>query len=92
MENNRLYRNGIPQFNGQNGQSYDMWRNEMQAFLGAQEYGVWQSVVIGYTSSKNSKTVINKELKRNNKIVMDFILEGLPDSVKDKMGQCSSAK
>jgi hypothetical protein len=31
-------------------------------------------------------------LKRNKKIALDFILEGLPDSVKDKVGQCSSAK
>jgi hypothetical protein len=33
-----------------------------------------------------------KELKRNNKIEMDFVLEGLCDSVKDKVGKCSSAK
>jgi hypothetical protein len=31
-------------------------------------------------------------LKRNNKIAMDFILEGLLDPVKDKVGQCSSTK
>jgi hypothetical protein len=28
----------------------------------------------------------------NKKIAMDFILEGLLDSVKDKVGQCSPAK
>jgi hypothetical protein len=31
-------------------------------------------------------------LKRNKKIAMDFILEGLPNSVKDKVGKCSSTK
>jgi hypothetical protein len=33
-----------------------------------------------------------KELKRNNKITMDFILEGFPHSEKDKVGKCSSIK
>jgi hypothetical protein len=31
-------------------------------------------------------------LKINNKIAMDFIMEGLPDLVKEKVGKCSSAK
>jgi CO dehydrogenase/acetyl-CoA synthase beta subunit len=31
-------------------------------------------------------------LKKNKKIAMDFIMEGLPDSVKDKVGKCSSTK
>jgi hypothetical protein len=31
-------------------------------------------------------------LKRNNKIEMDFIWEGLPDSIREKVGKCSSAK
>jgi hypothetical protein len=43
-------------------------------------------------TSKKLKTAAKKELKRNNKIAMDFILEGLPNSVKDKVGQCSSSK
>jgi hypothetical protein len=55
-----------------------MWRNKMKTFLGAQGYDVWYSVVTGYTGSKKPKTATKKELKRNNKIAMDFILEGLP--------------
>jgi hypothetical protein len=31
-------------------------------------------------------------LKRNNKIAIDLIFEGLYDSVKDKVGKCSSTK
>jgi hypothetical protein len=31
-------------------------------------------------------------LKRNNKIAMDFILEGLPDLVKDKVGNVHQPK
>jgi hypothetical protein len=43
-------------------------------------------------SKKPLKTAAKKELKRNNKITMDAILDGLPDSVKFKVGQCSSTK
>jgi hypothetical protein len=31
-------------------------------------------------------------LRKNNKIAMDFIWEGLPDSVREKVGKCSSTK
>jgi hypothetical protein len=31
-------------------------------------------------------------LKKNNKIAMDFIWEGLPKPVREKVGKCSSAK
>jgi hypothetical protein len=53
-----------------------------KVFLKAQGYDIWQSVVTGYDSSKREKTTTKKELKKNNKIAMDFILEGLPDSVR----------
>jgi hypothetical protein len=45
-----------------------------------------------YDSSKRAKTVARKELKKNNKIEMDFIWEGLPKSVREKVGKCSSSK
>jgi hypothetical protein len=65
----------------------------MKVFLQAQGYDIWHSVVTGYNATKKPpKTATKKELKKNNKIAMDFILEGLPDSVKDKVGKCSSAK
>jgi hypothetical protein len=53
---------------------------------------VWQSIVTGYTTSNKPNTAAKKELKRNNKTEMDFILEGLPDPVKDKVEKCSSTK
>jgi hypothetical protein len=31
-------------------------------------------------------------LKKNNKIAMDFIWEGLPKLVREKVGKCSSSK
>jgi hypothetical protein len=69
-----------------------MWRNIMKEFFKAHGYDVWYSVVIGYTDTKNPKTTCKKELKRNNKITMDFIWEGLPDLVREKVGKCSSTK
>jgi hypothetical protein len=84
--------NGAPMFNGQKGLKYELWSCRMKVFLQAQGYDVWHSVVTGYNATKKPKTATKKELKRNNKITMDFILEGFPDSVKDKVGKCSSAK
>jgi hypothetical protein len=70
-----------------------MYQNiKMKVFLEELGYDVWNSVVTGYTGSKNLKTIAKKDLKRNNKISMDFILEGWCYSVKDKVGQFSLAK
>jgi hypothetical protein len=85
-------KNGVPLFNGQNGLKYDIWSERMKVFLKAQGYDIWKSVVTGYDSSKREKTTSKKELKRNKKIAMDFILEGLYDSVKEKVVKCSSTK
>ena len=64
----------------------------MKTFLQAHGYDVWYSVVTGYSGSKKPKTATKIELKKNNKIAMDFIMEGLPDSMKVKVGKFSSAK
>jgi hypothetical protein len=84
--------NGVPLFNGQNGLKYEMWSIRTRTFLEAQGYDIWYSVVTGYNATKKEKTATKKELKKNNKIAMDFIWEGLPDPVREKVGKCSSAK
>jgi hypothetical protein len=38
------------------------------------------------------KTAAKKELKKNKKIIMDFIWEGLPNMVRENVGKCSSTK
>jgi hypothetical protein len=82
--------NGMPMFDGQN---YEIWSSRMKVFLEAQGFDIWNSVVSGYTTPKKPlKTATKKELKRNNKITMDAILDGLSDLVKVKVGQCSSTK
>jgi hypothetical protein len=74
--------NGVPLFNGQNGLKYEIWSGRTKVFLQAQGYYIWLSFVIGYDSSKRENTAAKKELKKNNKITMDFIWEGLPNHVK----------
>jgi hypothetical protein len=69
-----------------------MWSGTKKVFLHAQGYYIWLSVVTGYDSSKRAKTTTNKELKKNNKIAIDFIWEGFPNLVREKVGKCSSAK
>ena len=88
-----LSMNGVPMFNGQNGMYYVIWRRRMKTFLQEQGCDIWKSVVTSYTTTKKPlKTTTNKELKRNNKIEMDFIIELLHDSVKTKVEQYASTK
>jgi hypothetical protein len=84
--------NGVPLFNGQNGLKYEIWSRRTKVFLQAHGNYIWLSVIKRYDSSKREKTATKKELKKNNKIAMDFIWEGLPNRVREKVGKCSSAK
>jgi hypothetical protein len=84
--------NGVPLFNGQNGLKYDIWKRSTKVILQEQWHYIWLSVVTGYDSSKRENTAARKELKKNNKIEMDFIWEGLPNLVREKVGKCSSSK
>jgi hypothetical protein len=58
-------------------------------YLGAD---VWISIASGYNALKKPKTVAQKEAKRNNKLAIDTILDGLTDSVKFKVGSYASTK
>jgi hypothetical protein len=55
-------------------------------------------IIFGYQSlqdmivQKGKRLATKKELKKNNKIAMDFISEGLPNMVRIKVGKCSSTK
>ena len=86
------FENGVPMFNGHNGFKYEMWSRKTKVFLQAQGHYIWLSVVTGYDSSKRENTAAKKELRKNKKIAMDFIWEGLPNPVREKVGKCSSAK
>jgi hypothetical protein len=84
------FENGLPMFNGQNGCKYEMWSRRTKVFL--QAHYIWLSVVTGYDSPKRETTAAKQELKKNNKIAMDFIWEGLPNPIREKVGKCSSTK
>jgi hypothetical protein len=79
-------------FNGHNGFKYEMWSRRMKVFLQAQGHYIWLSIVTRCNSSKRKKTAPKKQLKKNTKIAMDFIWEGLPNPVREKVGKFSSAK
>ena len=78
--------NGIPPFYGSN---FEYWKNRMETYLKSLGVDVWFSVASGYNASKKPKTASQKEAKRNNKLAIDTILDGLTDSVKSKVGSCA---
>jgi hypothetical protein len=81
--------NGIPPFDGSN---FEYWKNRMETYLKSLGEDVWFSVASEYNALKKPKTATQKEEKRNNKLAIDTILDGLTDSVKSKVGSCASAK
>ena len=85
-------KNGVPLFNGQNGLNYEIWSKITKVFLQAQGHYIFLSVITRYDSSKREKTTTKNELKKNKKIAMDFISEGLPNLVREKVGKFASAK
>jgi len=60
-------------FNGHNGLKYEMWSRRAKVFLQTHGNYIWLSFFRGYDSSKRESSAIKKELKKNNKISMDFI-------------------
>jgi hypothetical protein len=81
--------NGIPPFDGSN---FEYWKNRMETYLKALGADVWFSIASRYNALKKPKTTAQKEAKRNKKLAIDTILDGLTDSVKSKVGSCASAK
>jgi hypothetical protein len=47
MEIKNLYKNGIPQLNGQ---KYAFWSIRMKTYIHAQGFEIFQSIVDGYTT------------------------------------------
>jgi hypothetical protein len=74
--------NGISPFYGSN---FEYWSNRIDTYLKALGVDVWFSVASGYNALKNPKTVDQKEARRDTKLAIDTILDGLIDSVKSKV-------
>ena len=64
----------------------------METYLKGLGAYVWFLVASGYNALKKPKTAAQKEAKRNNKLAIDTILDGLKKSVKSKVGSCASSK
>ena len=64
----------------------------METYLKYLGVDFWFSVASGYNALKKPKTATQKEAKRNNKLTIDTILDGLIDSVKSKVGSCALSK
>jgi len=79
--------NGIPPFDGSN---FEYSKNRMETYLKDIGEYVWFSVASRYNALKKLKTSAEKEAKRNNKLAIDIILDGLTDSMKSKVGSCTS--
>jgi hypothetical protein len=90
MESTNLYENGIPHFDGQN---YSFWSIRMKAYIQAQGFQVWKSIVDGYTAlavpPTNDKAV---KLGENNFKAINSLLNGLSDTIFTKVAHCKSAK
>ena len=64
----------------------------METYLKYIGVDVWFLVASGYNALKKPKTAAQKEAKRNNKLTIDTIMDGLTYSVKSKVGSCASSK
>ena len=64
----------------------------MENYLKSLKVDVWFSVASRYNALKKPKTSVQKESRRNNKLEIYTILDGLTNSVKSKVGSCASTK
>ena len=63
----------------------------MKAFL--KKYGVWETMInAANPSKKKSKDENQKEAKKNNAIALKFLLDGLPSSIRDSLGEFTSVR
>ena len=69
-----------PRFDG----NFDIWEIKMRAFLQSEGIEIWESVI------DDSK--MDKESMEYDAQAAKTILDGLPDSIKKKLGKYSSAK
>ncbi len=72
--------------------NYDKWSYRMIMTLRTAGTEIWNSVVNGYIAPKHVKTMTQKDVKKNNSMATELILESLTDSMKLSIGSYSSAK
>jgi hypothetical protein len=73
-------------------EEYIFWSTRMESHLKALGLEVWNSVITDYFPPNRVRTPAQKKAKKSNSMAMNTILDGLPDDVKEKIGECNSAK
>jgi hypothetical protein len=69
------------------------WRTKMKGFLKEKVKGIWNATIGGSVPLKNkSKFLAQKEGNKNDALALKTIFNGLSSSVRESMGQCTSAK
>jgi hypothetical protein len=90
MESNNMYKNGIPQFDGQ---KYAFWRRRMKTYIQAQGFEISKSIVDGYKEPTIPPTNERAmKLGQNNSKATNALLNGLCESIYTKVIHCKSAK
>jgi hypothetical protein len=74
--------NGIPPFDGIN---FEYWIYRMKNYFKSLGEDVWFSFASKYNALKKPNIAVQKEARRNNKLAIDTILDGLKDLVKSKV-------
>ena len=70
---------------------YFSWRSKMKVYM--KKFGVWENVINPLAlSSKKGKATAKKEAKKDNATALKFFMDGLPISVKEIVGEYTSAK
>ena len=90
MESTNLYKNGIPQFDGQ---KYAFWTIRMKGYIHAQGFEIWKYVVDGYKEitvpSTNERAI---KLGKNDSKATNALLNGVCESIYTKVIHCKFAR
>jgi hypothetical protein len=72
-------------------EEYIFWSTRMESHLKELGLEVWNSMIIDYFPSNRVRTPAQKKAKKSNSMEMNTILDGLPDDVKENIGECNSS-
>ena len=64
----------------------------MKIYLKELGHDVWNSVISDYLPPKRIRNSAQNKSKKSNTMERDSILDGLPDDVKEKIGECKFTK
>ena len=90
MDGQNIYNdNGIPTLRKEEN---IFWSTRMEIHLKALGHDVWSSVITDYFPPNRVRTPAQKKAKKINSMVINTILDGLPDDIKENIGEYNSAK